>query len=94
MTQKGSAWCIFSGEVAKDVTNIIDASDMTAVDNDNTYSNNNPVTDLNGDNIVDASDLTITDNNNTYAISRMAPSGAPMAKRVMRPDISPKQNIK
>ena len=80
--------------MAKDGTYIVDASDMTAVDNDNTYSTNNPVTDLNGDNIVDSSDLTITDNNNTYAISRSAPVGAPMAKRVRRPGITQKQNIK
>ena len=94
MTQKGSKWCIYSGDVVKDATYIIDASDMTAVDNDNTYSNNNPVTDLNADDIVDSSDLTIVDNNNTYAISRIAPVGAPMAKRVMRPGITQKQNIK
>jgi len=95
MTQKGSTWCIYSGDVAKDATNIIDLSDVIAVDNDNTYGvTTSAVTDITGDGIVDISDVINVDNNNTYGISRQAPGGAPMAKRVIRPGITQKQNIK
>jgi subtilisin family serine protease len=91
---KGTKWCIYSGDVAKDATNIIDGSDVIAVDNDNTYSNSNPITDLNGDGIVDGSDVINVDNNNTYGIRRQAPDGAPMAIHFIRPGITQKQNIK
>jgi len=95
MVQKGTTWCIYSGDVAKDATNIIDLSDVIAVDNDNTYGvTDNAVTDITGDGIVDISDVINVDNNNTYGISRQAPGGAPMAKRIIRPVITPKQNIK
>jgi hypothetical protein len=96
MVQKGSKWCIFSGDVSKDATNIVDGSDVIAIDNDNTYGvTDNAVTDITGDGIVDGSDVINVDNNNTYGISRQAPGGAPIAaKRVMRPGLTIKQNIK
>jgi hypothetical protein len=96
MIQKGSgAWCIFSGDVSKDGTNIVDGSDVIAIDNDNTYSvTTSAVTDITGDGIVDGSDVINVDNNNTYSISRQAPPGAPVARRVIRPGITQKQNIK
>jgi endonuclease G, mitochondrial len=80
LVKKGSStWCIYSGDVTKDAANIVDASDMIAVDNDNSIGASNPVTDMTGDGIVDASDLMIVDNNNTYAITFAAPSGIPTA---------------
>jgi hypothetical protein len=96
MVQKGSKWCIFSGDVSKDATNIVDGSDVIAIDNDNTYGvTDNAVTDITGDGIVDGSDVINVDNNNTYGISRQAPGGAPIAsKHVMRPSLTIKQNIK
>jgi hypothetical protein len=96
MIQKGSgAWCIFSGDVSKDATNIVDGSDVIAIDNDNTYGiTTSAVTDITGDGIVDGSDVINVDNNNTYGISRQAPPEAPVARRVIRPGITQKQNIK
>jgi hypothetical protein len=95
MIQKGTgAWCIYSGDVAKDATYIVDASDLLVFDHDNTYGSSSSVTDITGDGIVDASDLLIVDHNNTYGISRSAPVGAPMAKRVLRPGLAQKQNSK
>jgi pectate disaccharide-lyase len=93
MVQKGSTWCIFSGDVSKDATNIVDGSDVIAIDNDNTYGvTDNPVTDITGDGIVDGSDVINVDNNNTYGINRQAPSGA--AIRVMRPGLTLRHNNK
>jgi hypothetical protein len=96
MIQKGSgAWCIYSGDVSKDGTNIVDGSDVIAIDNDNTYSvTTSAITDLTGDGIVDGSDVINVDNNNTYSISRQAPGGAPVARRVVRPGITQKQDVK
>jgi hypothetical protein len=96
MIQKGSgAWCIFSGDVSKDATKIVDGSDVIAIDNDNTYGiTTSAVTDITGDGIVDGSDVINVDNNNTYGISRQAPPGAPVARRVVRPGITQKQDIK
>jgi hypothetical protein len=94
MIQKGSKWCIYSGDVSKDATNIVDGSDVIAVDNDNTYTSSNLVTDITGDGIVDGSDVINVDNNNTYSISRQAPGGAPVAKRVIRNHIQQKSSVK
>ncbi len=59
---KGTKYCIYSGDVNQD--GIIDASDLSLVDNDVFNSVSGYVlTDVNGDNFVDASDLSIVDNN-------------------------------
>lgn len=59
---KGIQYCIYSGDVDQD--GIIDAADLSRVDNDAFNSLMGYLnTDLNGDNFIDASDLSITDNN-------------------------------
>ncbi|MDR3609277.1 MAG: hypothetical protein P4L27_01780 [Ignavibacteriaceae bacterium] len=74
LVQKGSKWCIYSGDITHD--GLVDLSDMALVDNDNTNAvSGYTVTDLNGDGIVDLTDLAIIDNNNTLAISKVVPSG-------------------
>lgn len=62
MKQKGSRFCIFSGDGNKD--DVIDASDVSGVENEtiNTPKGRNQW-DLNGDETVDASDLSIVENN-------------------------------
>lgn len=57
-----NTFAIYSGDVNQD--GIIDASDLSEVDNDAFNSTSGYVrTDVNGDNFVDASDLSIVDNN-------------------------------
>jgi hypothetical protein len=80
MVQKGTKWCIYSGDVNQD--GIVDGTDLGAIDNDNTNISSNPITDLNKDGIVDGTDLAIADNNNTNIIGRIAPAGAPATKLI------------
>lgn len=64
--------CIFSGDVNQD--GIIDAGDLSLVDNDAFNSvSGYVVADLNGDGFVDASDLSIVDNNAFNGIIVMRP---------------------
>jgi len=62
MILKGTRWCIFSGDVDQD--GIVDASDLSEVENDAFNSVTGYVrTDVTGDDFVDGSDLSIVDNN-------------------------------
>ena len=69
-------WLMFSGDVNRD--GVIDASDMSEVDNNATnsvfgyYS-----TDLNGDDATDASDLSIVDNNVFNSVTKVTPGTSP-----------------
>lgn len=69
---KGTKWCIYSGDVDQD--GIIDATDMSLVDNDaiNPISGYS-VTDLNGDYYTDATDVSVVDNNAFIQPSLMKP---------------------
>ncbi|MBK8381247.1 MAG: hypothetical protein IPL16_05020 [Ignavibacteria bacterium] len=68
----GSLWSFYSGDVNQD--QIIDAADISAIDNDATYSVSGYVnTDLTGDNFVDAGDMSIADNNVTFGVSTITP---------------------
>lgn len=72
LIQKGSAYCVYSGDVNQDGT--IDGSDNGTIDNDvNLFATGYIVTDLNGDLTVDGSDLLISDNNSSNFISVIAP---------------------
>ena len=87
LVQIGSKWCIFNGDVNQD--GIVDSGDLGVVDNDNAnYVAGYTSTDVNGDNIVDSGDLGIVDNNNANYVGKIIPSGAPVAKRVVRSVIS------
>ena len=77
---KGGKYCIFSGDVNQD--GMVDASDLTSIDNDMHFDTTSHVADLNGDGIVNSSDLTIADNNNTLAVRKIAPTVAPAVKNV------------
>jgi pectate disaccharide-lyase len=78
LTQVGSKWCIFNGDVSNDGT--IDLSDLVAVDNDSyNFVTGYVKTDVTGDGTVDLSDLIIIDNNNTSFVSKIVPPGAPSA---------------
>jgi Dockerin type I domain len=72
MRQIGSKFCIYSGDVNQD--GIVDASDLSLVDNDVFYLASGYVnTDLTGDNFVDASDLSIVDNNAFNFVIKITP---------------------
>lgn len=72
LIQKGSRYCIYSGDVNSDGT--IDGTDNSTIDNDvNAYVTGFVVTDLNADNITDGSDLLIADNNASNFVSVVAP---------------------
>jgi len=65
-------FAVYSGDVNQD--GIVDASDVSTVDNDAFNSLSGYVTsDLNGDYFVDASDLGIVDNNALNAVSVITP---------------------
>ncbi|MBK7158472.1 MAG: hypothetical protein IPH77_07920 [Ignavibacteria bacterium] len=62
MILNGTRWCIYSGDVDQD--GVIDASDMSKVDNDASASvSGYNSTDLDGDYLTDSNDLSILDNN-------------------------------
>ena len=68
----GLKYCIPSGDVNQD--GIIDASDVSEVDNDASLSLSGYVqSDLNGDDFVDAADLSIVDNNSYLSLSLIRP---------------------
>ena len=68
----GSAWCIYSGDVNQD--EVIDASDISEVDNDAYNSVSGYVrTDVTGDDFVDAADMSIVDNNAFNSVSVIRP---------------------
>ena len=68
----GTKYCIPSGDVNQD--GIIDASDVSEVDNDASLSLSGYVqSDLNGDDFVDAADLSIVDNNSYLSLSVIRP---------------------
>ncbi|MBS1552507.1 MAG: hypothetical protein JST15_10630 [Bacteroidetes bacterium] len=68
----GSKYCIPAGDVNQD--GIIDASDVSNVDNDASVSLSGYVnSDLNGDDFVDAADLSLVDNNAFNSVSLIRP---------------------
>ncbi len=72
MILKGTKYCLFSGDVNQD--EVIDASDLSEVDNDAYNSVSGYVrTDLTGDDFVDAADVSIVDNNAYNSISVIRP---------------------
>ncbi|MBK7253193.1 MAG: hypothetical protein IPI04_04535 [Ignavibacteria bacterium] len=72
MILKGTKYCIYSGDVNQD--GIIDASDLSEVDNDAFNSLSGYVrTDVTGDDFVDAEDVSIVDNNAYNSVSVVRP---------------------
>lgn len=72
LTQKGTNWCIYSGDVDQD--GIVDLSDLILVDNDNaSFVTGYVPTDVNGDNISDLSDMILVDNNNAAFVGKVVP---------------------
>ncbi|MBS1519258.1 MAG: hypothetical protein JSS91_14330 [Bacteroidetes bacterium] len=72
LIQKGSRWCIYSGDVNQDGT--IDLTDGSLIDNDafNFVSGYQP-TDLNSDGLTDLADGVFADNNSYNFISKITP---------------------
>ncbi len=73
LVQKGSKWCIYSGDVNQD--NFIDGSDVAASYNDSNLGVIGYVpTDLNGDDFVDGSDVSSAFNNSNSGIGASYPN--------------------
>ena len=71
---KGSKWCLYSGDVYQD--GIVDSGDLGIIDNDNAnYVSGYFNTDVNGDGIVDSGDLGLVDNNNAAYVGKIVPTG-------------------
>lgn len=72
MVQKGTKWCVYSGDVNQD--GIVDLSDLLLVDNDNyNFVTGYVITDTNGDAIVGLSDLSIVDINSFNYVTKIVP---------------------
>ena len=73
MVQKGSRWCLYSGDVDQNGT--IDLTDVVSIYNDASefvavlYA----VTDLNGDSVTDLTDLLLGFNNSSLFVSKITP---------------------
>ena len=62
LTQTGTKFCIYSGDV--DVDGVIDSDDLSIIENDAyNFAGGYVASDLTGDGIVDAGDMSIADNN-------------------------------
>ncbi len=73
MVQKGTKWCIYSGDVNQDA--FIDGSDVAESFNASELGlSGYEATDLNGDEFVDGSDVSIVHNNNNLGIGVSCPS--------------------
>jgi Domain of unknown function (DUF2341)/Kelch motif len=76
LVQKGTKWCIYSGDINHD--GLVDLSDLITIDNDNANNVTGYVnTDVNGDGIVNQSDMLIVYNNNKNYVIKNVPPGAP-----------------
>lgn len=72
LTQSGTRYCVYSGDVNRDGT--VDGTDVLLTDNAAfIYLSGYFPEDLNGDNSVDATDIAIADNNASSFISRIIP---------------------
>ena len=83
MIQKGSKWCVYSGDVDQD--ELIGNVDLTLIDNDAFITmEGRSVTDLDGDALVGNVDLTICDNNAFSVIESQSPRKVgPMAAKFL-----------
>jgi hypothetical protein len=79
MIQKGSEWCVYSGDMNQD--GLVDSGDLGLVDNDNAnYISGYVSADVNGDGIVDSGDLGIVDNNNAGYVGKAIPTNTSTKK--------------
>ena len=93
MVQKGSAWCIFSGDL--DQGGYVGVADLSLVANDNaSFVSGSTATDINGDGYVGVADLSIVANNNALFVAKVVPAGAPSILRVKKPAITNVQQQK
>jgi hypothetical protein len=67
-------YCIYSGDLNQD--GVVNKSDYTGVDSDNSTFNFHTVNDLTGDGLVSSADEQFIDNNFIKSIHRQAPAGA------------------
>ena len=72
MIQKGSKWCIYSGDVNQD--GFITSDDFTGIDNDINFGDYHVENDLNGDLFITSDDFTFIDNNASMGITIQVPS--------------------
>jgi hypothetical protein len=78
MVQKGTKWCIFSGDVNQD--GFINLGDVNIVNNDSyNHVTGSAVTDLNGDLFSNLGDVNIVNNNSYNHINARTPLLNPSA---------------
>lgn len=76
MIQKGSKFCIFSGDVTQDGT--VDVIDIGITDNDAfNFVSGYVRTDVNGDGVTDALDVSLIDNNAFNFVGKVVPTLSP-----------------
>lgn len=84
-------FAIFVGDVNQ--TGIVDASDLSAIDNDAfNFVTGYVSTDVTGDNVTDASDYAIADNNAFNFVAKVVPPGAPMSSDLRKNDVENNTN--
>jgi len=77
MIQKGTKWCIYSGDCAKD--GWVDGLDMNVVDNNAAiFAYGYYVSDMNGDSWTDGLDMNFVDNNSASFIYAVTPENTTM----------------
>ncbi|MBI5728120.1 MAG: FG-GAP repeat protein, partial [Ignavibacteriales bacterium] len=95
LKQKGSRWCLYSGDANQD--GIVDFGDLTLIDNDSyNFMSGYLVTDVNGDQYVDFGDLTICDNNSYNYVQVMKPGWAfkqPANRGILRTKMLPQSFV-
>ena len=75
MIKKGTKWCIYSGDCAKD--GWVDGLDMNMIDNDAAnFAYGYNLSDLNGDGWTDGLDMNFVDNNSAHFIYSVTPSSS------------------
>lgn len=80
LMQKGTKWCLYSGDVDHDGS--VDLTDMIEVDNDNAIFVTGYVpSDVNGDGSTDLSDMIIVDNNNAAFVGKVTPTSLEKGNR-------------
>jgi hypothetical protein len=86
MVQKGTKWCIFSGDVNQD--GFINLGDVNIVNNDSyNHVTGSAVTDLNGDLFSNLGDVNIVNNNSYNHINARTPLLNPAAGKTTPPSL-------
>ncbi len=83
MVQKGSKWCLYSGDV--DQSGFIDNNDLLLIDNDAyNFKSGYLITDLDGSTFIDNNDLLICDNNAYAYVGMKTPQESKLLSKMRK----------